>query len=75
MKEYHCTIFITFSNERKETHQTTVEASNRTEAKTMAFEYFMYLADEIVSNQPPDNIEPPIFVGSEVELIEAPAGA
>ena len=70
MKQYHCTIFIGYSNERRETHQTTVEAENRTEAKTMAFEHYMYLADEIVANQPPDSVDPPIFMGSEVALIE-----
>jgi len=75
MKEYQCTITILVGDEREETHEVTVEAANRTEAKTMAFEHFMYLADEIVASQPPENPSPPIFVGSEVVLLTATAGA
>jgi len=68
MEKYNCIITIQLYNGRKETHETTVTAENRTEAKTMAFEYFMMLADEIVAAQLPEKPEPPIFIGSEVEL-------
>ena len=73
MKQYHYTITIQLDNEREQTHETTVAAANRTEAKTMAFEHFMYLADEIVAGQPQENPNPPIFLGSEVVTLPIPA--